>query len=136
MTSTEAQALANVGLSRQEISRLKKAVKGFYIACTVQPNNTASIPLPGTAKWLLGIKTSNRTASLSNLSAFDVVLNNEKILDQVNNAFSETTFAGTPNNDGYLEIMRQLTGKDVLNITVNTSTGGADTVYFAVYYLA
>jgi hypothetical protein len=135
MTHQEAAALQNMGLTPREIARLKKAIKGFYIVCTVQPGNIASISLPGTAKYLMGIKTVNRTTASANLSAFDVVLNNEKIIDQMNCAFSETTYGGTSTSDGYVDCWRVLTGKDVLNITVNTSAGGADTIYFAAYYL-
>lgn len=138
MTHQENQNLRDIGLTPVQISRLKKALKGFSIASTSATTVTQSIPLPGTAKYLLGIKTFNKSVTsatpLTALNSFDVILNNEKILDQVNCAFTETYYGGNGNNEGYLETFRVLTGKDVLNINLSAQASGGDTVNFIVYY--
>lgn len=134
MTHQENAALRDVGLSAVQVARSKKALKGFSVNSSAGTTVTASIPLPGTAKYLLGIKTVNRTTASSTLNSFDAVLNNEKIIDNISCGFTETTYGANGNNEGYLECFRSLTGKDVLNINVTALAGGSDTIYFIVYY--
>jgi hypothetical protein len=135
MTHNEAQALRDMGLTPMQVARLKKAVKGFSIAVTVGGSNTASIPLPGTAKYLLGIRTYNKTAGTVNFNTQDVVLNNEKIIDTTSLGFTDATLSSNSNSEGYMELFRVLTGKDTLQIQVTTAAGGADQIYYSVYYL-
>lgn len=133
MTHQESAALKDLGLTPVQVARLKKALKGFSIISTNGTTVSQSIPLPGTAKYLLGIKTVNTTTASAIKNTFDVVLNNEKIIDNINCGFTEATYGANGNNEGYLETTRVLTGKDVLNINLTTTTG-ADTIYFIVYY--
>lgn len=135
MTHQEAQALKDMGLTPMQVARLKKSIKGFSIVTTVGGANTATIPLPGTAKYLLGIRTYNRTAGTVQFNTQDIILNNEKIFDTISLGFTDATLSSNSNSEGYLEIYRVLTGKDVLQIQVNTVAGGQDTIYYSVYYL-
>jgi hypothetical protein len=138
MTHQENQNLRDMGLTPVQIARTKKALKGFSINSTSGTTVTQSIPLPGTAKYLLGIKTFNKTANsaapLTQLNSFDLILNNEKIIDNINCGFTETFFGGNGDNEGYVEVFRVLTGKDVLNINLTAAAGGADQVNFIVFY--
>lgn len=134
MTHQENQALRDIGLTPVQIGRGKKALKGFQIVSSAGTTVTASIPLPGTAKYLLGIKTFNLTTAKVSGNSFDVILNNEKIIDNINCGFTETTYGANGNNEGYLEIIRVLTGKDTLNINLSATAGNGDTVNFIIYY--
>lgn len=134
MTHQENAALRDVGLSAVQVARSKKALKGFQVISTAGTTVTASIPLPGTAKYLLGIKTYNLTAAKISGNAFDVVLNNEKIIDNINCGFTDASLGSNGNNEGYLEVFRVLTGKDVLNINLSATAGNGDTVNFIIYY--
>jgi hypothetical protein len=134
MTHQENQNFRDIGCSAIQVARLKKALKGFAINSTSATTVTQSIPLPGTAKYLLGIKTINRITASATLNSFDVLLNNEKIIDNISCGFTEATYGANGNNEGYLECFRVLTGKDVLNINLSALAGGADTIYYIVYY--
>jgi hypothetical protein len=134
MTHQENQILKDIGLTPVQIARTKKALKGFSIVTSNGTTVTASIPLPGTAKYLLGIKTINTTTAKAIANNFDAVLNNEKVVDNINCGFTEATYGGNGNNEGYLETFRTLTGKDVLNVAVTATGAGADTIFFIVYY--
>lgn len=134
MTHQENAALRDVGLSAVQVARSKKALKGFSIASSAGTTVTASIPLPGTAKYLLGIKTVNKVTASALLNNFDVSLNNEKVVDNINCGFTEATYGANGNNEGYLECFRPLTGKDVLNIAMTASALGSDTIFFIIYY--
>lgn len=133
MTHQENAALRDIGMSPVQVARVKKALKGFSILSSTT-TTSASIPLPGTAKYLLGIKTINTSVSKAVGNNFDVILNNEKIVDNINCGFTEATYGANGNNEGYLEMFRPLTGKDVLNINLTATGANADTIFFIVYY--
>lgn len=134
MTHQENAALRDIGLTPSQVARAKKALKGFQVVSSAGTTVTASIPLPGTAKYLLGIKTFNLTSGKIPGNSFDVVLNNEKIVDNINCGFTDASLGSNGNNEGYLEVMRVLTGKDVLNINLTATAANGDTVNFIVYY--
>ena len=132
MTYQEICALRSMGIDSKDIMRLGKSIKGQGFT-TIQGTVETSIQIPGTAKVFMGYACVSPNENQNTLIQNTLQLNNETIVDRLDIGFSSPDDRSLQPN-GYVEVTRRLTGKDVLKMT--TTATAAFVLQFAFYYMS
>lgn len=130
MTYNEIRALRALGLSDNDIRVSAKNYQG-YTFTAVTGNNIQTLQIPGTAVVMLGLVID--TIGEGGGGSITIKLNNETLIADMA-ALQLQTNSNMLYPAGYIEVLRRMTGRDVLTIEYKTPNGPI-TVNATIVYL-
>jgi hypothetical protein len=119
MTYNEIRALRALGYSDNDIRVSAKNYQGYKFTAATG-NNIQTLQIPGTAVVMLGFYLGGTIGNAGD--TVTIKLNNETILADVD----ATGLLGNSNTlfpAGYVEVLRRMTGRDVLTLEYKAASG-------------